>query len=101
MSESKNTHGHDHGETPSYDDINTPVIVLVGAISAIVTLVTIMFVQGMCYQWKNSFIRQRSMEPTSSAAVQEVRKQQAELESAPVAIADAMKQVVAKYQTSH
>ncbi len=33
--------GHGHGEPPSYDDINTPVIVLVGAIAAIVTLITI------------------------------------------------------------
>ena len=42
--ETTNHDDHGHGEGPSYDDINTPVIVLVGAISAIVTLLTIMFV---------------------------------------------------------
>ena len=51
MSDSNTTH-----EAPSYDDVNTPVIVLVGAISALVTLLTIMFVQGLCYHWQNSFL---------------------------------------------
>ncbi len=45
---------------PSYDDINTPVILMVGFISTIITLCTIFFVQGLCYQWQNSYIRDRS-----------------------------------------
>ena len=45
---------------PSYDDINTPVIVMVGVISTIITLCTIFFVQGLSYQWQNSYIRDRS-----------------------------------------
>lgn len=45
---------------PSYDDINTPVILMVGIISTIITVCTIFFVQGLSYQWQNSYIRDRS-----------------------------------------
>lgn len=38
-------------EQPSYDDINTPVVVMVGIISAILTLLAFMFVQGLYYHW--------------------------------------------------
>ena len=47
---------------PSYDDINVPVILMVGAISAILTVCAIFFVQGVYYQWKNSYVRERSYE---------------------------------------
>ena len=50
------------GSSPSYDDINTPVIVMVGVIATIVTVCTIFFVQGLTYQWENRFIRDRSLD---------------------------------------
>lgn len=94
-----NDHGHGHDEPPRYDDINTPVIILVGAISAIVTLITIMFVQGLCYHWQNAFIRQRSTEVENMPAVVEINKQKEVLNGGEgiTPIADAMQQVVTKY----
>lgn len=101
MTESEHTaeHGHEHHEKPRYDDINTPVIVLVGAISAIVTLITIMFVQGLCYHWQNSFLRQRSNEVENMPAVVEINKQKELLNGSDglVSIEDAMKKVVSNY----
>ncbi|MFK7769702.1 MAG: hypothetical protein AB8B55_21015 [Mariniblastus sp.] len=96
MTESTHEHGH---ETPSYDDVNTPVIVLVGAIAALVTLLTIMFVQGLCYHWQNSFIRKRSMEVENMPAVVEVNRQKEMLsgQNGLVSIEDAMKKVVTNY----
>ena len=96
MTESTNEHGH---ETPSYDDVNTPVIVLVGAISALVTLLTIMFVQGLCYHWQNSFLRKRSMEVEHMPAVVEIDRQKDMLNggNGTIAIEDAMKKVVSNY----
>jgi len=89
-------HGH---EAPSYDDINTPVIVLVGAISAIVTLITIMFVQGLCYHWQNSYLQKRSVEPENMPAVIAVNEQKEMLTGIDglVSIEDAKKKVIATY----
>ena len=44
----------------SYDDINVPVILMVGLISAILTVATIFFFQGLYYKWQNSYVRERS-----------------------------------------
>jgi hypothetical protein len=54
---------------PQYDDINIPLVVMVGLVSAIVTIVTIFFVQGLCYQWQNSFIRERSFDTVNQSVV--------------------------------
>lgn len=99
MTDSENSNDQGHGEhvTPSYDDVNTPVIVLVGAISALVTLMTIMFVQGLCYHWQNSYLKKRSANPESMPAVEQVVRQKQELESATVPIETAMEKVVATY----
>ncbi len=45
---------------PSYDDINTPVIVLIGVISAVVTLLTIWAVEGLYYHWHSRLVRERN-----------------------------------------
>lgn len=107
MTETATTHGedhndHGHGDTPSYDDINTPVIVLVGAISAIVTLITIMFVQGLCYHWNNSYLKKRAAQAENMPAVVEIAKQKELLNGGEglVAIDDAMQKVVATYGKS-
>ena len=90
---------HGHGEAPSYDDINTPVVVLVGAISAIVTLLTIMFVQGLCYQWQNAYLKDRTAAAENMPAVKEVVRQKKMLAGGEglVSIEDAMKKVVTTY----
>lgn len=91
---------HDQDDAPSYDDINTPVIMLVGAISAIVTLITIFFVQGLCYHWQNDFITRREVGPTDMPAYQQVETQKAALSSKDNALSidQAIGAVVAEYQ---
>jgi hypothetical protein len=90
-----------HDDAPSYDDINTPVIVLVGVISAIVTLITIMFVQGLCYHWHNSFLRMRSKNAVveNAPAVVEINKQKEILKGGEgiTPIDEAIKKVVGTY----
>jgi hypothetical protein len=49
-------------DRPSYDDINTPVIVLIGVISAVVTLLTIWAVEGLYYHWHNGLVRELTYE---------------------------------------
>lgn len=70
--------GHAH-EKPRYDDINVPVVVMVGFISAVLTLVTIFFVQGLCYQWQNSYIRDRSTDYVNRPVKEIVEGQRAML----------------------
>ncbi len=86
-------------EPPSYDDVNTPVIVLVGVIRALVTLLTIMFVQGMCYHWQNSYLKEQSSQAVSMPANQQIEKQKAVLAGGDgvIPIDEAMQKVVAKY----
>ena len=98
MTESDTSTDHGH-EAPSYDDINTPVILVVGAISAIVTLIIIMFVQGLCYHWQNSMTQRRSVPADKMPNVIEINSQKAQLEGGEntISIDEAMKKVVAKY----
>lgn len=50
---------------PSYDDLNIPVIVLIGAISAVVTYVMICFLQGLFYFWDDAIETKRQNYETS------------------------------------
>jgi hypothetical protein len=86
-------------ERPSYDDVNTPVIVLIGAISAIVTLLVVMFVQGLCYHLQNSYERQRAaqVEHRPSREVVEAQKKVLDGGDGVIAISDAMTKVVSTY----
>ncbi|MEL7498480.1 MAG: hypothetical protein AAFN77_12785 [Planctomycetota bacterium] len=91
---------HNDQEAPRYDDINTPVVLLVGAISAVVTLITIFFVQGLCYHWQNSFLSSREAGPTSMPAYQQVEEQKSNLlsdENTTLNIEEAKTAVIAKY----
>ncbi|MEM9940857.1 MAG: hypothetical protein AAF939_04635 [Planctomycetota bacterium] len=99
MAESHSSEAHGHGDAPSYDDINVPVIILVGAISAVATLISIMFIQGLCYHWQNSFIRTRSAEVENTASVAEVQRQKDTLQGGEgiVPIDDAIDKVIARY----
>lgn len=95
------THGDEHHapQKPRYDDVNVPVIILVGFISAIVTFLTIAFVQGMCYHWQNSKIKARSTETVNVPAREEIASQKAILDGGDgtISIEDAMKQVIDEY----
>lgn len=51
------TAGHGSPARPAYDDINVPVVILIGVISTVITLVTIWFVEGIYHRWNNSFVR--------------------------------------------
>ena len=86
-------------EPPSYDDINTPVVVLVGLISALVTLLIIMFVQGMCYHWQNNYLNERTTSAVNMPANQQIAKQKATLEGGDgvVPIETAMQEVISKF----
>jgi hypothetical protein len=58
---------------------------------------TIMFVQGLCYHWQNSYLRDQSVKPEDMPAVEQVMEQKEQLLTAKVPINDAMKKVVASY----
>ena len=86
-------------EGPSYDDVNTPVIVIIGAISAIVTLLVVMLVQGMCYHLQNRYLTQRTTEVVAMPSRVIMDQQKAAIVSGEgiTPIAEAMKQVVSTY----
>ena len=78
--EVENSDMEQEATSPSYDDINTPVILMVGFISVIVTICTIFFVQGLYYQWANSYLRERSYEYVNEPVREIVEGQKALLE---------------------
>ena len=86
---------------PSYDDINTPVILMVGAISAILTICTIFFFQGVYYQWKNSYVRERSYDYVNEPVREIVENQKALLagdsEKGIAPVSETMTQVIEKF----
>lgn len=59
--ETSDEHGGSHERPrPSYDDVNVPVVFLVGIISMVLTFVTIWFVEGIYYKWSNDLIQSRT-----------------------------------------
>lgn len=94
------TDSNHNQDPPSYDDINTPVVLLIGAISAVATLITIFFVQGLCYQWQNGFISRRDAKPTSMPAFIKIEEQKSHLtaESNKLSIDQAMTEVIETYK---
>lgn len=95
--------GHESGERekPSYDDINTPAIIIVGLISALFTFLIIAFVQGLYYQWNNSYVRERSTDYVNKPVLKVINKQKSMLEGSEedgtISIDQAMEKVLAKY----
>jgi hypothetical protein len=77
------THGAGHGghERPSYDDVNVPVIFLVGLISMILTFVLIWFIEGVYYRWSGGLVTQRTYEVTNTVQKQEIENQEAVVEN--------------------
>lgn len=90
-------------ERPSYDDINTPVVIMWGFISAVLTLVTILMMSGVYNVWSASAIKKRQGQYVNQPAREQVVTQMNILqgEDGSVPIADAMKKVVDQYGKSH
>ena len=93
---------HDsHHEKPSYDDINTPAIIIVGLISALFTFLIIAFVQGLYYQWNNSYVRERSTDYVNKPVKKIIDAQKQALdgdsEAGTISIEEAMNKVLADY----
>lgn len=76
------SHSDSHGgrQRPSYDDVNVPVVFLVGVISMILTFVTIWFVEGVYYKWKNGMVNERTYEVTNTVQGETIKNQKAMLE---------------------
>ena len=86
-------------DKPSYDDINTPVIILVGVISAMLTFMTIALVQGMCYHWQNSMTESRSIGVVDLPPKIYIDNQKKKLAGGDgvISIEEAMNKVIAEY----
>jgi hypothetical protein len=84
---------------PSYDDVNTPVIVVIGFISAIVSLLVIMLVQGMTYHLQNRYLKQVNTDVVATSSRKIVDEQKAALETGEgiTPISEAMKTIVSTY----
>jgi len=87
-------------EGPRYDDINVPVVVMWGFISALVTLITILFVSGVYNVWSQSWIDAREGQFVNMPAREQVEAQRAVLSGGEgiVPIAEAKKIVLEKYK---
>ena len=88
-------------EAPSYEQINAPVIFLVGIISAIATFLVITLVQGMYYHWQREAILSRSWDVVDRPVVEEIDEQRARLEGDPglgiVSINQGMQDVIKRF----
>jgi hypothetical protein len=85
-------------DKPSYEDINTPVVVMVGVISALLTLLSMMFFQGLYYHWE-SWVGQDA-DAARSQANRTVEHQRSLLKGQDglKSIDEAMQSVVSRYQ---
>lgn len=92
------SHGHAEEGLPSYDDINTPVIVMVGVISALLTLLSVMFFQGLYYHWEDKFTNTGAVVKTETAERIEAQKEILKGGGKVKSIDDAMEAVVSKYK---
>lgn len=84
---------------PSYDDVNTPLVVFVGVIASLATITVILFVQGLFYHWKKSELRVRADEVEHMPSVVEINQQKKLLEGGDgiASIDVAMKEVIATF----
>lgn len=67
------------GHKASYDDINVPVILMVGFISSVLTFVSIVGVQALYYGYENSEITRKSFDVVNTPKTEIVREQQDKL----------------------
>lgn len=97
-------HGTSHSERarPVYDDINIPILVMVGLVSAIVTFLIIAAVQGLAYRMEDSFQRASNIDVRGAKARSDMIDGQKSLLvggelGAKVPIDQAMDRVVERY----
>ncbi len=106
-------HTHSHADTghgtaqdgrakPSYDDINVPILVMVGLVSAIVTFLIIAAVQGLAYRMEDSFQRASNIDVRGAEEVRKMIAGQKDLlaggeRGAKVPIDQAMDRMVERY----
>ena len=98
------TDSHGGRERPSYDDVNVPVVFLVGVISMILTFVTIWFVEGIFYQWKNGLVTERTYDVVNTIQTTQIENQKKVLtgdeEKGITSVDSAIDGIVDKYRKS-
>jgi len=90
-----------YDDKPSYDDINTPVVVMIGAISAIVTFLVIAFVQGLYNHWYSIVVEEQQTSQIDSVRAALIEEQKAQLlpnEQGRISIDEAMKNTLDEYR---
>lgn len=87
-------------EAPRYDDVNVPVVVMWGFISALVTLIAFLFLSGVYNVWSQSVIDGKKSKFVNQPAREQVEAQRAVLAGGEgiVPIAEAKKLVLEKYK---
>ncbi len=91
---------HSVPDKPSYDDVNTTAVYMVGIISAILTVVIIAVVQGFTYQMINRTTAKKDEkyhELWVAPVIQEQRQHLQGDEKGTIPIAEAMKLVVEEF----
>lgn len=104
------TAGHDlsHGGRPRpvYDDVNVPVLIMIGIVSAIVTFLIVAGVQGLAYRMESRFEQFNNRNYTAGAkAIRDIIESQRSLlqggeSGAKIPIGTAMEQTVARYSAT-
>jgi hypothetical protein len=91
--------GHGGHEKPRYDDINVTTVVIVGFISAVITVLTILFVKGLLSVWVGKYERMRADEVVNMPAKVQVMEQKKQLEGGEgiLSIEEAAEKVLSKY----
>lgn len=83
---------------PSYEDINTPVVVMVGVISALLTLLSMMFFQGLYYHWEDGVLNSPDVHRAHLNRTVEAQKSLLRGGEGRKNIEEAMESVVSQYQ---
>lgn len=86
-------------EKPRYDDINVTTVVIVGFISAVITLLTILFVKGLLSVWIGKFERMRADEVVNMPAAEQIVTQKKLLEGGEgtISIEEAAEKVISEF----
>jgi low affinity Fe/Cu permease len=105
MAHNDSSHGSPSGShgsgKPSYDDIDTSQVLVVGIASAIITVLCVVVVQGMTYQMNRSIIQERSYDVAVTKSIEAINEQRNELQAKPEknrkSIQQAMQETVAAF----
>ena len=93
----------DSRKHPNYDDINTPVVVLIGFISLVVTLLTIWAVEGLYYHWYSDLVQTRKYSLENTRPIDQINAQKEQLLGVPdreyASLDSVIPQVLNKYKS--